>query len=255
MNESDPDDERSNDRQPATRNELAAAATEKTLKRPRWEYRRLAACPGERRVNVTNYSHSVAAARSGEHTYTVTVAPDGLPSDYTCPAAEYQSGPCKHAVAVADAPDMIGEAMHGGETPDAARGGDAARVAADGGQRDTDGGHERACFGPLKSKSEVSDEQYCAKYIVPASECVFSDGDGGCPHDVLTADGETCDECGLLLAAAHEQPVGYTRKVLGDDGDEYVSEICGACADIRAGHPRGERKTADELGERAEVEA
>ena len=102
------------DRQPAHRNELAAAADEKNLKRARWEHLRLAACPGARHVNVTNYSYGVQAARSGEHTYTVAIGPDGLPTECTCPADEYQPGPCKHAVAVAADREVLDEAMHGG---------------------------------------------------------------------------------------------------------------------------------------------
>jgi hypothetical protein len=104
MNDYETSDERSTDRRPAHRNELVAAATAKTLKRARWEHLRLAACPGAHRVNVANYSYGAAAARSGEHTYTVTVGEDGQPTDCRCPAAEYQPGPCKHAVKVADAP-------------------------------------------------------------------------------------------------------------------------------------------------------
>ena len=88
-------------RQPAHRNELAGTADEKTLKRARWEHPRLAACPGARHVNVTNCACGVEAARSGEHTYTVSIGRDGLPTECTCPADEYQPGPCKHVVAVA----------------------------------------------------------------------------------------------------------------------------------------------------------
>jgi hypothetical protein len=44
-------------------------------------------------VNVTNYASGVEAARSGEHTYTVSVGWDGLPTECTCPADEYQPGP------------------------------------------------------------------------------------------------------------------------------------------------------------------
>ena len=101
------------DSQPAHRNELAVAADEKTLKRARWEHLRLAACSGARHVNVTNYFYGVEAVQGGEHTYTVTVE-RGQPTDCTCPAAEYQSGPCKHAVAVADDREVLDEAMHGG---------------------------------------------------------------------------------------------------------------------------------------------
>ena len=99
---------------PAHRNELAAIADEKTLKRARWEHLRLAACPGARHVNVTNYSYGVEAARSGEHTYTVAIGPDGLPTECTAPADEYQPGPCKHAVACAGDREVLDEAMHGG---------------------------------------------------------------------------------------------------------------------------------------------
>jgi parvulin-like peptidyl-prolyl isomerase len=62
-----------------------------------------------------------------------------------------------------------------------------------------------------------------------------------------TADGgeaqtdETCDDCGLALADAHEQPAGYVR--LTTDGER----ICGACDTIRRGYQRRDRKTADEL--------
>ena len=105
------------DRQPAHRNELAAAADEKTLKRARWEHLRLAACPGARHVNITNYSHGVQAARSGEHTYTVSIAQDGLPTGCTCPADKYQPGPCKHAVACAADREVLDEAMHDGSAP------------------------------------------------------------------------------------------------------------------------------------------
>lgn len=55
------------------------------------------------------------------------------------------------------------------------------------------------------------------------------------------SDGETCDDCGLSLAEAQEQPAGYTR--LTTDGEK----LCGACSDIRHGWDRRSRKTADEL--------
>ena len=100
-----------NDRQPAHRNELAGAADEKTRKRSRWEHLRLAACPSARHVNVTNYSYGVQAARSGEHTYTVSIGRDGLPTGCTCPADEYQPGPCKHVVACAGDREVLDEAM------------------------------------------------------------------------------------------------------------------------------------------------
>ena len=102
------------DRQPAHRNELAAVADEQTLKRARWEPLRLAACPGTGRVNVCNLSYGVH--EKADHTYTVTVD-RGQPTDCTCPAASYQSGPCKHVVAVAADREVLEEAMHGGSDP------------------------------------------------------------------------------------------------------------------------------------------
>jgi hypothetical protein len=71
--------------------------------------------------------------------------------------------------------------------------------------------------------------------------------DGGQP-----VDGEqgACDECGLSLAEAQEQPTGYVR--LTTDGEK----LCGACNDIRRGWSRQSgRLTADELdGERGTVD-
>ena len=64
-------------------------------------------------MNVTNYASGVEAARSGEHTYTVSVGRDGLPTECTCPAAKYQSGPCKHVVAVAGGRAVLDGTMHG----------------------------------------------------------------------------------------------------------------------------------------------
>lgn len=91
-----------------TTNALAAAATEKTRKRARWEHFRFAACSGANYVNVTNYSYGVQAARAGEHTYSVRLQ-NGTPVECGCPADKWQP-PCKHRVALADAPDVITEA-------------------------------------------------------------------------------------------------------------------------------------------------
>ena len=125
------------DEQPAHRNELAAAADEKTLKRARWEHLRLAACPGARHVNVTNYSYGVQAARSGEHTYTVSIGRDALPTGCTCPADEYQPGPCKHVVACAGDREVLDEAMGVTEGSEASASTDAdadQAIATDGGE-------------------------------------------------------------------------------------------------------------------------
>ena len=54
-------------------------------------------------------------------------------------------------------------------------------------------------------------------------------------------DVETCDDCGLSLVDAHEQPAGYVEDTT--DGER----VCGACSDLRHDRYRGERKTADEL--------
>ena len=64
-------------------------------------------------MNVTNYASGVEAARSGEHTYTVSIGRDGLPTECTCPADECQSGPCKHVVAVAGGRAVLDGTMHG----------------------------------------------------------------------------------------------------------------------------------------------
>ena len=59
--------------------------------------------------------------------------------------------------------------------------------------------------------------------------------------------GDTCDECGLSLDDAHEQPAGYVE--LTTDGEV----LCGACADIRYDRYRQEgRLTADELADGAD---
>lgn len=83
---------------------------ERIAKRAEWEDLRLAACPGANRVNVANYSHGEEQVY--EHTYTVTLR-NGRPVSCTGPAFQHQSGddPCKHMLAVADAPDVIAEAM------------------------------------------------------------------------------------------------------------------------------------------------
>jgi hypothetical protein len=47
-------------------------------------------------VEVVNTSHE----KPEDHTDTVHVE-GGIPSDCTCPAFEYQTGPCKHMVAIA----------------------------------------------------------------------------------------------------------------------------------------------------------
>ena len=130
MTESEPQAQRTVAPIDADRNELMATADETTIKRARWEHLRLAACPGTGRVNVCNVSYGVH--EKADHTYTVTVE-KGQPTDCGCPAAEYQSGPCKHAVAVADHPDVIREAEQdderepgadvvGSESPDMGRG-------------------------------------------------------------------------------------------------------------------------------------
>jgi len=51
---------------------------------------------GDGNVEVVNGSHD----EPDEHTYTVHVE-GGIPAHCSCPAWEYQEGPCKHQVAVA----------------------------------------------------------------------------------------------------------------------------------------------------------
>ena len=65
-------------------------------------------------MNVCNLSYGVR--EKADHTYTVTVE-RGQPTDCPCPAAEYQSGPCKHVVAVAADREVLDKAMHGDSDP------------------------------------------------------------------------------------------------------------------------------------------
>ena len=64
-------------------------------KRASWEAFEFKLLEGGR-VEVVNGSHD----EPEEHTYTVHVE-GGIPFSCTCPAFEYQDGPCKHLVAVA----------------------------------------------------------------------------------------------------------------------------------------------------------
>jgi hypothetical protein len=68
---------------------------EEVQKRAQWEAFEFALL-GDGDVEVTNKSHEDA----DDHTYTIHVEGD-IPADCTCPAWEFQSGACKHMVAVA----------------------------------------------------------------------------------------------------------------------------------------------------------
>jgi hypothetical protein len=70
-------------------------ADSKSVKRASWEAFEFTLL-GAGDVEVVNTSHE----NPEEHTYTVHVE-GGIPADCTCPAFEYQDGPCKHMVAVA----------------------------------------------------------------------------------------------------------------------------------------------------------
>jgi hypothetical protein len=72
---------------------LDADAT--VAKRASWEAFEFTLLEGGK-VEVVNTSHETP----DEHTYTVHVE-GGIPFSCTCPAWEYQDGPCKHMVAVA----------------------------------------------------------------------------------------------------------------------------------------------------------
>ena len=65
--------------------------------------------------------------------------------------------------------------------------------------------------------------------------------DNGADDDGEALTDGTCDECGLSLAEAQEQPAGYIRLTTDDE------RLCGACDTIRRGWERRNRKTADEL--------
>ena len=64
-------------------------------KRASWEAFEFSLLEGGK-IEVVNGSHD----EPEEHTYTVQVE-GGIPFDCTCPAFEYQEGPCKHMIAVA----------------------------------------------------------------------------------------------------------------------------------------------------------
>jgi hypothetical protein len=194
--------------QPAHRNELAAAADEQTLKRARWEHLRLAAVPGAGRVNVCNVSYGVDAKL--DHTYTVTVD-RGEPIDCTCPAAEYQPGPCKHVVAVGDAPAVIA----------AAAGGDGSEAAAATPAEDEDQDEERPVVerGPIMADGGEPDaresaEEACDRCDVPAAEVWAADR-----SVVRTTGGETlCPDCADARGAESGTVVG--RSTVRPDGDD-----------------------------------
>ena len=210
---------------PAHRNELAAIADEKTLKRARWEHLRLAACPGAHHVNVTNYSYGVEAAKGGEHTYTVAIGPDGLPTECTCPADEYQPGPCKHAVACAADREVLDEAMHGGS--DSVR--QYTDTDADANQEvATDGGRELTGDHPLDGRCGECGARYTIDETVTneCPECGFSAfervaTDGGERVEDTDGDGardvSPCPGCGSLTV---DDTCGRDRCEGADEIDE-----------------------------------
>jgi hypothetical protein len=134
-------------------------------------------------------------------------------------------------------------AGHRGESPDALLA-DAIREQLD--EMQTDGGRDRARFSPLASESEVSDAEWCAKYHVPASDCIFADG-GGCPHDstdeppdktaeTTSADGGPTVRCPNGHEFDREEAASATF-----DGDEarWQCPDCGAW--VEGPPPGGER--------------
>lgn len=81
---------------------LAEKATEKVAKRAQYEAFDYTV-PGTGTVRVTNASYGDDAA---DHTYDVTIQ-NGEAASCTCPADEYQEGPCKHRVAVSQTPAVL----------------------------------------------------------------------------------------------------------------------------------------------------
>ncbi len=98
---------------------------------------------GDGDVEVTNGSHEDA----DEHTYTVHVE-GGIPSDCTRPAWEYQTGACKHMVAVAIREPVLEAASR--EQPVRADGGTVTLEEFGADDRDEDGcwcdDHSMPCF-------------------------------------------------------------------------------------------------------------
>lgn len=78
-------------------------------KRARFERMSMTVLSGEGsgRINVRNDSYG---DDSGSHIYNVRVV-ENEPVECTCPADEYQSGPCKHRVAVSDRPIVLSSAQ------------------------------------------------------------------------------------------------------------------------------------------------
>lgn len=127
-------------------------------------------------VNVRNEQSG-----SGE-IHSVFVGADGDVLRCSCPGHRF-NGHCYHADAIEERPLLVASAQAANATY--------TPVATDGGEpADTGGGRERARFGPLDSEDEIADVDYCSKYHVPAADCIASDGEGGCPHEVLTDGGE-----------------------------------------------------------------
>lgn len=117
----------------------ANVATEKRASWEGFEFTLL----GDGDVEIVNSSYE----NPEDHSYRVHVEA-GIPSDCSCPAFEYQDGPCKHLVAVA-----IREPVLGAATEDA-------QVRADGGaitESSTDDSPEEECR--------------CKEYEFPCFEC------------------------------------------------------------------------------------
>lgn len=100
--------------------EVGESVTEKRARFERFSMTVLKGA-GAGRVNVRNDSYGTEA---GEHIYNVRVA-NGEAVECTCPADEYQSGPCKHRLAVSDRPLVLSSASASAN----------ATVATDGGER------------------------------------------------------------------------------------------------------------------------
>lgn len=82
----------------------------KTLTEKRAQYERMSMTvlkgAGVGRVNVRNDSYG---DESGNHIYTVRVK-NGETFECTCPADEYQPGPCKHRLACENSPLVVASA-------------------------------------------------------------------------------------------------------------------------------------------------
>lgn len=133
-----------------------------TAKRAQWEAFEFRLTAGS--VEVRNESHP--AGEVADHTYSVEVE-DGVPVACDCPADEYQSGACKHRVAVAIREPLL-DAASEARTPASASEDVPADVATDGGRAVEQGAaYTKHVESPEQGGQEYARCTGCGREIVP----------------------------------------------------------------------------------------